>query len=51
MDNPEQKRALLRAQLEILMELDALVEEGENFYFALIDLKSKILEELKKLGT
>jgi hypothetical protein len=51
MDNPEQRRALLKAQLDILMELDALVEEGENFYFALIDLKSRILEELKKLPT
>jgi hypothetical protein len=51
MDNPEQRRALLRAQLDILMELDTLVEEGENFYFALIDLKSRILEELKKLPT
>jgi len=49
MDEIEQKRVILRAQLKILLELSDLTEEGEDFYSALIDLKSRILRNLRKL--
>jgi len=49
MNNKEQKQAILRAQLKILLELSDLTEEGEDFYSALIDLKSRILRDLRKL--
>jgi ribosome-associated translation inhibitor RaiA len=51
MNNKEQKQAMLRAQLKILLELSDMTEEGEDFYSALIDLKSRILRDLRKLKT
>jgi len=50
MDEREQKRIILKAQLKILVELSDLVEEeGEDFILALMDLKSRILRDLRKL--
>jgi len=50
MDDKEQKRAILKAQLRILGELSDLVEEeGEDCILALMDLKSRILRDLRKL--
>jgi hypothetical protein len=50
MDDKEQKKMILKAQLKILVELSDLVEEeGEDFILALMDLKSRILRDLRKL--
>jgi hypothetical protein len=50
MDDKEQKRAILKAQLKILVELSDLVEEeGEDCLLALMDLKSRIIREMRKL--
>ena len=50
MNDKEKKREILKAQLKILVELSDLVEEeGEDFILALMDLKSRILRDLRKL--
>jgi len=50
MDDREQNRAILKAQLKILVELSDLVEEeGEDCLLALMDLKSRIIREMRKL--
>lgn len=47
--NDQLQKQLIRAQLRILEELNTRVEEGEDFLSAWIDLRTELLERLKKL--
>jgi len=47
--NNQQQKEIIKAQLKILVELGNRVEEGENFLSAWVDLKTELLQKLRKL--